>query len=218
MDKYFSVLRLNPLFADVEEENLNLMLNCLGFFEKSYMKNEFLLHEGQNVDYVGIVLAGKLNIIKSDFGGNEMIVASVAAGEMFCEVFACAGINRSPVSVTAVEKSKVLFIDFKKVISSCESSCVFHARLISNMLRVMATKTLFLNRKIEILSKKTLREKILCYFEYERGGKSQFRIGFNRQELANFLCADRSALSGELSKMQKEGIITYMKNDFKITV
>jgi CRP-like cAMP-binding protein len=128
----------------------------------------------------------------------------------------CAGIDRSPVTVQAAEDVEILFIDYKKIITTCPSACPFHARLIENMLKLVAKKNLMLNQKLEILSKRTTREKLLCFFDTQRGSSQRFTIPFNREELARYLCVDRSAMSNELCKMRDDGIIRFRKNVFDV--
>ncbi len=206
----------NKLFTGITAENLSAMFSCMGSYEKKYSKNENILYEGDTVNFVGIVLKGAVKIINSDYDGNEVVIAEVTEGDMFAEVFACAEIFRSPVNIVSASESVVLFIDYRKIVTTCSSSCAFHHKLISNMLKIIARKSLYLNRRIDIISKRTLRDKILTYFHYESMGRKHFTISMNREELANFLCADRSALSNELSKMKKDGLIDYNKNDFKL--
>ncbi len=206
----------NSLFEGISEAHFAKMLHCLDAYEKKYSKNEVIISEGDRIDEVGIVLEGIIIISKIDYHGNETIIAEVQQGEVFAEVFACAKISRSPVLITAIRDSVILFFNYKKIISICSKSCKFHQKLISNMLSIVAHKTLYLNRRVDIISKRTLRSKLLAYFYYESGGLKRFKISLNREELANFLCADRSALSNELSKMQKEGIIKYHKNEFEL--
>jgi CRP-like cAMP-binding protein len=114
--------------------------------------------------------------------------------------------------VLAAEDSSILLIDYKRIIKSCVSVCPFHAKLIENMLKLVAVKALKLNQKIEILSKRTIRERLLVYFEMQSGGRSRFTIPYSREELAGYLCVDRSAMSNELSKMRDEGLINVQKN------
>ncbi len=218
MENYFNLVCQNSLFEGISRGDFETMFSCLSPLVKTYEKNEYLLHMGDNINSLGIVISGEIMITKVDERGNENIINKMTAGEMFAEVFVCADIFHSPVSIIAETKSEILFLDYRKVISTCSATCVFHQKLIANMLKVIAGKTLYLNQKLDILSKKTLRGKILAYLNYERKGRDRFKIDLNREELANFLCADRSALSAELSKMQKDKLIRYNKNEFEILV
>ncbi len=108
-------------------------------------------------------------------------------------------------------------MDYKKIITTCACACHFHARLIENMLRLIARKNLILNQKLEIVSKRTTREKLMCFFDTQRGAAKRFTIPFNREELARYLCVDRSAMSNELCKMRDEGLISFHKNTFELS-
>ena len=120
------------------------------------------------------------------------------------------------VSVMAAENTEVMFLEIRKLLTVCPMACQFHSRVIQNLLTVIAGRNLTLTTKIDHMSKKTIREKVLSYLSYqaEKEGKGSFDIPFNRQQLADYLSVDRSALSAELSKMQKEEIISYDKNHF----
>ncbi|WP_317854115.1 Crp/Fnr family transcriptional regulator [Chakrabartyella piscis] len=216
MKKYFEIMKNNLLFGDITSEELESMLGCLEAKEQNYVKREVILFTGNPIDFVGMVLSGSVKIIKEDLDGNDMLLAEIGVGELFGEVFACAEISHSPVTIVAMDHTKVMFFKYQKIITTCQRSCVFHAKLTENMLKILAQKNLLLNQKIDILSKRSLREKILCYFMYQCKGEKKFSIPLNREELASYLCADRSALSAELSKMQKEGLIQYQKNQFEL--
>ncbi len=218
MENNYQQILANNLFKGISPANLAAMLNCLGAYQKKYRKNTTILAEGEDIKFVGLVLAGAVKIIKSDYNGNQIIIAEIGEGDIFAEVFACAQIAASPVTIIAAAESIILFFDYRKIIATCSASCQFHQQLIANMLQIIAHKTLYLNRRIDIIAKRSLRDKILTYFNYEGLGKKEFSISLNREELADFLYADRSALSNELSKMKKDGLIDYHKNYFKILV
>jgi CRP-like cAMP-binding protein len=165
---------------------------------------------------VGLVLSGGVKIIKEDADGRIALLTELGASDLFGEVFACAGIDHIPVTILASEASEILFIDYKRIITSCTAACPFHAKLIENMLKLIAVKSLMLNRKIEILSKRTTREKLFAFFDTQRGMAKKFTIPYNREELAHYLSVDRSAMSNELCKMRDEGLIAFQKNTFEI--
>ncbi|MGL5259307.1 MAG: Crp/Fnr family transcriptional regulator [Lachnospiraceae bacterium] len=216
LEEKYKILKTNYLFHQVNMDEFKGMIACLDAKEKTFKKNEFILRVGDPISFVGIVLKGSIKIIKEDIEGNQQVIAKLVEGELFGETFACADISRSPVAIQGTQECEILLLDYGKIIHTCSSTCISHQKLVENMLKILAMKNLYLNQKIDIISKRTLREKIISYFEYERKGRSTFSISFNREELANYLCADRSALSNELSKMQKEGIIRYQKNNFEI--
>lgn len=217
MDNLYEILKHSLLFQGINQPDFDILLECLCAKQVSFDKNEVILFNGDRVEQVGMVLNGRVQILKQDYEGREIILAELAAPEMFAEVFACAGIQHSPVMVKSVSSSEILLIDYQKIISSCPSSCPFHAQLISNMIKLIANKNIYLNTKIEILSKRTIREKLICFLNLYHKGETAFTVPYNREEMANFICADRSAMSAELGKMQKEGLIRFNKNNFEIT-
>ncbi len=216
MKKIFDTIQSNPLFMGIGFSDFEKMFGCLSAKTVSYKKNAIILLAGDTVNFVGLVLAGSVKVFKEDADGRTALLTDLGVSEIFGEVFACAGIDHSPVTVQAAEDCEILRMNYKKIITSCPGACPFHAKLIENMLRLIAKKNLLLNQKIEILSKRTTREKLLCFFDMHRGGAKKFTIPYNRDELANYLCVDRSAMSSELGKMQKEGLIRFVRNHFEI--
>lgn len=216
MKKIFEVIKDNPLFSGIGYNDFENMFQCIEARMQSYKKDDIILMSGDTVYLVGLILSGRVKIIKEDMDGNITIFTELSVSELFGEVFACAGIEHSPVTVQASRKSEVLFINYKKIITTCSSACGFHSKLIENMLRLIAKKNLMLNQKIEILSKRTTREKLLMFFDMQRGMAKRFTIPYNREEMARYLCVDRSAMSNELCKMRDVGLIKFNKNDFEI--
>jgi len=192
------------------------VINCMDAKTKSCGKGEVILLTGDRADHIGQLLSGSVQVIKESADGNITILTELAPPELFGEVFACAGIARSPVTVQAAEKCRILLFNYKKVITLCPSSCSFHSKLVENMLGIIAQKTLALNQKIEILSRRTTRDKLLAFFDAQRGTAKKFTIPYNREELAQYLCVDRSAMSGELCKLRDDGLIRFRKNEFEL--
>lgn len=216
MNNIFKNVKNSPLWNGIAQEHFEKMLKCIEANVKHYNKNDIIILTGGEIRTIGMILSGRIKIMKEDLSGNAVLLTELLPSEMFGETLVCAGIDRSPVTVQAADDCCVLFINYKKVISTCRSACSFHLTLIENMLKLLADKNIILNRKIEILSKRTLREKLLTFFDLQRGTDSKFKIPYNREELAQYICADRSAVSGELCKMRNEGIILFKKNEFEI--
>ncbi|MCL1983929.1 MAG: Crp/Fnr family transcriptional regulator [Methanomassiliicoccaceae archaeon] len=216
MNEVLEMVRSNPLFQGIAFSDFERMLNCLSVRTAQYKKNDIILRSGDVVDFVGLLLSGSAKIQKEDINGKVSILTELGTSELFGEVLACAGADHSPVTVQAAENTEILFLNYRKIITTCTSACPFHTRLIENMLKLIAGKSLMLNRKIEILSKRTTREKLLTYFDTERGASRKFIIPYNRDELARYLCVDRSAMSNELCKMRSEGLIKFSRNKFEI--
>ncbi len=213
-----SVLKKSPLFSGITPEEIQTMLTCLSAVEKKYAKGTLIFRQGEAVNRMGLVLSGYIHILKEDFWGNRTILSDITPSQMFAESFACTHTQNITVSVLAVEPTTVLFIDIGQILNTCTPSCVFHSRIIRNLLSILAGKNIMLTGKIEHITKRTTREKLLSYLSAEsmKVGSSSFQIPFNRQQLAEYLAVDRSAMSMELSKLQQEGFLTYQKNSFHL--
>ena len=192
------------------------MLSCLSASKRFYKKDEFILSAGDEVSSLGLMLAGRCHIVKDDFWGSRNIVAEVDPGEIFAESFACAAGAELSVSVLAAEDAAVMFMDARRAMSVCSSACPFHTRLIRNLLAVLAAKNLQMNEKLGHVTQRSTRKKLLSYLSSaaQKSGADSFEIPFNRQELADYLAADRSALSAELCRMRDEGLLEFDRNHF----
>ena len=207
-----------PLFAGISSKELETLLQCLQGGKKEYKRGETVFCRGEPVFSMGLVLRGSVSIIQEDYWGNRQIMARIEEGELFGESYAC--LEGEPLMVDAIadRDAEILFLNMKKVLEPCQSACSFHNRLIRNLLSILAAKNLTLTQKIDHMGKRTIREKVLAYlsFQSEKRGERTFAIPFNRQQLADYLAVDRSALSAELSRMQQEGVIAFHKNTFSL--
>ena len=208
-----------PLFAGIEANQLDSLLDCLTAVKRIYRKDEFIFTAGGKATSVGVVVSGGVHVLQEDFWGHRVILAHIGLGGLFGEAFSCAGKGMLPVSVTASETTEVMLIDYRKIATTCSSACVFHMQLIKNMMRILAEKNILLTQKIEHLAKRTTRDKLLAFLSSQAmiAGTDTVVIPFNRQELADYLAVDRSALSRELGAMQAEGLLNYDKNRFELT-
>lgn len=214
-----ALLQLNtPLFAGIQPEDRLSMLHCTGYYIADYQKGQTVALEQEHISHIGIVLEGAVDMIKEDIWGNKTILARIGKDDLFGETFACGSDTLSVVSFMVSKDAKVLFMPFCKAMHACANGCEFHQKLADNMVRIIADKNRDLLRKIEVISQKTLREKILAYLSIQaQQQKSRyFEIPLGRNELAEYLCADRTALARELGRMRDEGLIDYDKNIFRI--
>ena len=216
MENILDLLKKVSLFRDIEMSDIKSLLTCLSAKTEYFKAKEAIFLAGDKAKFVGIVLSGTIQIAKEDFYGNRNIMAYASSGHLFGETFACANIEIIPVSVFAVEDCEIMLIDYKKIITTCPHNCSFHSKLIYNMLRIVANKNIMLSQKIEFISKRTTKEKLLAYLssEAKKSGSNSFKIPYNRQELADFLSVDRSAMSAELCKLRDNGILEFDKNKF----
>jgi len=219
LDRYYGILKTIGLFKGIEYTQLKSMLDCIGASAKNTKKGKILLLSGSKPSFVGIVLAGQFHIFKEDYDGNRTLVAAIMPGEIFAEALCCAGIPESPVTVISAVDSSLVQLMFSRILHTCSKSCTFHRQLVENLLELLAKKNIFLQNRMEIISLKSVRAKVLRYLEsFGQKQNSAIHIPFNREEMANFLCVERSALSHELAKMKKDGLIEYRKNQFMVVI
>ncbi len=212
-----AVLQSARLFTAIGETDLDSLLACLGARLVQAERDSFLLRAGDSVHSLGLVLSGALHVSKENTEGERVLIAALSPGDCFAEALCCAGIAESPVSVVAAADSAVLLLDFQRLLHNCPRTCAFHTKLIENMLGMLAQKNLSLQGRMEVLGHKTLRRRILHYLQpLSAHPGSNVYIPFNREELAEYLCVDRSALSHELGRMKQDGLLDYHKNCFRL--
>ena len=206
------------LFQGIREHEIEAMLTCLSAEERTYGKDAYIYRAGDVTGRLGVVMEGAVNIIKDDVWGNRKIIENIGGGQIFGETYACLKGEPLMVDVQASERSRILFMDVNRILTTCSSSCDFHNRLIRSLMYVLAGKNLMLTKKMDIITPKSLRERVMVYLSQEsvKQGCRSVTVPFNRQQMADYLSVDRSALSAELSRMQRDGGISYEKNRFTI--
>lgn len=208
----------SPLFLGIGETDLPKLLECLGASCKTFPKNAAVFSAGDPAEYTGVLLRGSAQVVYEDAFGNRSILGALKAGGLFGEAFSFAGQERLPVSVFTQEESEILLFSTRSILQTCPAPCGFHRRLVENMVRILAQKNVTLNHKIRYLSMRSTREKLLAYLSDQAvaaGGRT-FTIPFSRQELADFLCVERSAMSAQLSRLKQEGLLDYTRNRFRL--
>ncbi len=218
MKEYLPQMLSSPLFRGISPDELMGVMACVGAHTKSFDKGAFLYLQDDDILSVGVVLRGCVQMIREDVWGNKALLLSMGPGALFGETFVCGGIHNKLVSFVAAERSVALFVPFKQALTTCSSSCAFHRQLIENMVAAIAEKNLALMEKVDLICKKTLREKISEYLtrRSEDAGSMSFDIPLGRVQLAEYLHADRSALTRELNQMADEGLISFSRNSFRI--
>lgn len=213
----FEKIKTNPMFNNICENDINKILTCFGASEKSYSKGEIIILAGTAAENIGLITKGSIHLIREDYDGNRTIVAKLTEGEIFAEAFAFAySVKALPVTVYAETDCSVMFLNCRKITDACPVSCPCHIKFIENMLSLISEKNIMLNRRIGHLSKRTTTEKLMSYLSEQAAlsGDKSFCIPFNRQQLADYLCVERSAMSAVLSKLKQDRIIDYQKNRF----
>lgn len=204
------------LFENVQNNEVLELLKCIGIKTKVFRKNAFILKAGSKIDYLAVILGGNALMSKTDSFGKKTIIEKLKMNDIFGHNIICCGLDKSPVDVIAENECEVLFLPFEKVVTPCSKLCSYHLQLIKNVMKMISKRNSLLNDKIDIIGQKTTRDKILALLETYRNGQKVFSIPYSREEMAKFLCVDRSAMSRELCRMRDEGILKFSKNHFEI--
>ncbi len=218
MKKYISILKRTKMFSGVSEQEINSLLCCLGAKLKTYKKGEYILKQGEYLSDIIVLVKGNLLVQKDDYWGNRTILNIITVGQMFGEAYvapeSCALLN----DVVAIEDSDVIFFNVKRILTTCSSACLFHTLIVKNLFFAISEKNRNLVQKLSHISKRTTREKLISYLseQAKKQNSCYFTIPFNRQQLADFLSVDRSAMSNELCKMRDAGLLEFDKNSFKL--
>jgi len=220
MESCVALLQKSSFFDGINAEDINSLYKCLNTREISAEKDSFIFHAGDTARFIYLIVSGSMHIIDEDFWGNRYIIETMEKYTLFGEAYALSTTEKHLVSVIACENSKLLEIDPVRLFETCTKNCSYHNKLIKNTAFILSEKIVRLTQKLGHVSQRTMREKILSYLSKcaRQAQSSSFYIPYSRQQLADYLCVDRSALSHELSNLQKSGLIVYRKNHFEIIV
>lgn len=204
------------IFQGCSIAQIKEILSCVQCKVTTFSKGEIILQLGQQIEHLGIVLKGSATIESPDPWGNNTILDCVGKGQVFAETYACLPQQPLLVNVVAAETTQILFLSVQKLLHPCSCNCAAHSIVTRNLLTICSQKNLNLSRKIFHTGSKSIRGRVLSYLSFQsiQQKSTSFSIPFNRQQLADYLGVDRSALSHELSKMQIEGLISFQKNQF----
>ncbi len=216
MDDFLYVIKRSPLFYGLRDDEIPTMLQCLAAEQRIFQAGESIFRMGQAATDFAMIVKGRGQVIRENFWGGEEGYEILEPGSLFGQEFACAQATVLPVGLIALEECEAVFMEYKRMINVCSLACGFHNRLLQNMLRILADQTVWMDRTIRHMSQKTIREKLLSYLSEEavRHGSPSFEVPFNRKELAEYLAVDRSAMSSELGRLQKEGFLEVTRNRF----
>ena len=218
MKEFVPVLKRTKLFSGVGDDDISTMLTCLGARLLTYKKGEHVLRQGEHLSDILVLAEGSLHIQRDDYWGNRSILGHIGVGEIFGEAYVAPESGTLLNDVIAVEDSFVFFFDVKRVISTCSSACRFHTMVVQNLFFAISEKNRGLVQKLDYMSRRTTREKLLSYLseEAKKQNSASITLPFNRQQLADYLSVDRSAMSNELCKMRDEGLLEFEKNRFRL--
>lgn len=206
------------LFRGMAASEAESILRCLDAEKKRFDRGSVIFRAGDTITAMGVVLSGGVSIEYDDVWGNKSILDKVGPGQVFGETYACAPGEPLMISAVAAEAAEILLLNVGRMLTVCTNACEFHGKLIRNLLAISAEKNLRLSRRIFHTSSKTIRGRLLSYLSYQAklNGSRDFEIAFNRQQLADYLSVDRSAMSNELSKMRRDGLIRVERGRFSL--
>lgn len=218
MNQYIPIMLRSALFHGLTPEDLEQLLQRHPPVCRRYHRKEYLLHAGETIERFGLVVEGSVTVMKEDFWGNRNILARIQPSELFAESYAIAAHQVLGVSVMTDEGATVLFFHMGEFLAPTAEPDKLSGQILRNLLQVVTQKNLQLNAKLTHLTQRTTREKLLSYLSAEsiRQSSLSFDIPFDRQQLADFLCVERAAMSVELSKLQKEGLLVTKRNHFEL--
>lgn len=218
MEQYLFILRNSPFFQGMTEEEILSVLHCVSAVVQRKKKDEYILRVGDSTESMGLVLRGSVLVLQEDLWGHRNIIHRIGPGEYFAEPFAATAGSVLNVSVVADEDSEIMLLNMERFLRTCPHACAHHGRMVRNLVSVMARRVLDLNEKLTHMAKRSTREKLLSYLSAEsmRQGKLSFTIPYDRQQLADYLSVERAAMSVELSKLQKEGLLKTNRNYFEL--
>ncbi len=217
MKEYIGVLKNSKLFDGINEEDILALMGCLSATMKNYKKGEYIFRQGEYMPNLCVVAQGCVHIQSDDYWGNRTILNEVTACEMFGESYATSK-SQTLNDAVAASDCVVFFFDLNKMMTVCSNACKFHSQIIKNLLLILTDKNRSLVQKLTHISKRSTREKLISYLSSQAKiqRNNSFTIPFNRQQLADFLSVDRSAMSNELCKMRDEGLLEFHKSNFTL--
>lgn len=214
----YEILMKCALFKGILAKDLPHLLQCLKVHVKHFEPGQYIFSLGDEVNYIGILLSGRVEIVKENITGNRTIIAFLTPSQLFGEGIVCTKKRLAPVSIHVSSVSSILFIPYTYIIKSCGNACSFHTQLITNMLSILGEKNFLLNTKIDFLILKGIQEKLITYLllESQKNNSNAFNIPLNRNELAEFLNISRTSMCRELAVLKAENLLDYYKNSFKL--
>ena len=216
MEDFLPALLKSALFSGAGEDDIRGMLGCLGARREKYDRGEFILRAGDAVDSLGLLLSGSALVVEEDFWGERNLMARVEPGDVFAESFACSPGTRLTVGVEAESACGVMWLEVRRIFTACPSACPRHSLVTRNLLSCIAQRNLRLSEKLTHMGRRTTREKLLSYLSAEasRAGSPDFTVPFSRQQLADYLGVERSAMCAQLGRLRDEGVLKFEKERF----
>ena len=201
--------RDSALFQGVDERSCQNMLACFGAYEKRFAAGQTILVCGERQDMIGVLLSGSAELLRLHVDGNRTVLETLDEGSVFGEELAFTGLCDGSAAIECCEDCRVLFMRYDQITKRCENACDCHSQVVTNLFQLLSKKSLHLSRRVEVLSCRSIREKLLCFFRQQADahGSATFPLPFSLSVLADYISADRSAMMRELKKLREEGVI-----------
>jgi CRP-like cAMP-binding protein len=203
-------LEKSPLFQNISREEYLQMLTCFQAVHRSFRQDDLIYDfSSPKNDAVGIVERGEAALIRIDEEGVSTVMEELHIGGVFGKSLAFSGSGHDSLEVVCRTPCEVLFIDYHHILKRCEKACSHHSTLVQNMLRLMGDKAQALSQRVDVLSRRSIRDKLLCYFRQlaDTAGGDTFTLPFSLSMLADYIATDRSAMMRELKRLREEGVI-----------
>ena len=197
------------LFYDITDQEVEAMIHCFCMRRCQFQTGQTICTYGENAGEVGVLTRGEAELVRLDYGGNRTILERLETGGVFGESLAFTPTLGDCVEVVSDRNSEVLFMEYSHIMKRCENACTHHSKLVQNMFRLVTEQTRRLSRRVEVLSRRSIRDKLMCWFQLRRlaSGADSFTLPFTLSALADYISADRSAMMRELKRMKAEGLV-----------
>ena len=196
------------IFRDISNSEVEAMILCFRMRRARFAPGATIRVYGGSRD-VGVVVRGAAELVRFDSAGTRTILERMETGGIFGELLAFTAELGDSLEVIAAGECEVLFMDYAHIMKRCGKACRHHSLLVENLFRLMAEQARRLSRRVEVLSQRSIRDKLLCYFRILglEGGAETFTLPFSLSTLADYISTDRSAMMRELKKMRQDGVV-----------
>ena len=197
------------LFYDITDQEVEAMIQCFRMRRCRFHPGQIICTYGESAGEVGVLVSGEEELVRLDYAGNRTILERLETGGVFGESLAFTPTLGDCVEVVSAAGSEVLFMEYSHIMKRCENACAHHSKLVQNMFRLVAEQTRRLSQRVEVLSRRSIRDKLMCWFQLRRlaAGADSFTLPFTLSALADYISADRSAMMRELKRMKEEGLV-----------
>lgn len=218
MDTYVDLLCATQLFRGIRTANARMILDCFEYKVRTFEQGEVIFPKGSAVESIGLILSGRAEILYKDLYGDTVCILVKETGEFVGDLYSCARNNVTTSNIAAQTRCELLLLNTRRVLEPCELQCENHKIITRNLIAMIADEGIRMGKRMAILSGRTIRGKLLTYLAQQArdAGSNTFFIPYSRQELADFLFIERTAMSTELNKLKRDGVLDFDRQRFTI--